>query len=101
MRRAKIFNFNIFAGILLNDNDNYIFSYDENYDGPPISLTIPTNKKEHIFDSFPHFFDGLLPEGPQLEALLRQTKLDRNDHFAQLLVVGRDLVGSVTVEKYE
>jgi len=33
-----------------------------------------------------------------LEALLRAVKLDRHDHFAQLLAVGRDLVGAVTVE---
>ena len=49
------------------------------------------------FDGFPPFFDGLLPEGAQLEALLRQQKLDRDDGFGQLLTVGGDLVGAVTV----
>jgi serine/threonine-protein kinase HipA len=42
-------------------------------------------------------FDGLLPEGAQLEALLKTHKIDRNDYFKQLVTVGRDLVGSLSV----
>ena len=33
-----------------------------------------------------------------LEGLLRQHKIDAHDRLAQLLVVGGDLVGAVTVE---
>ena len=51
------------------------------------------------FDKFPSFFDGALPEGPRLEALLRQAKLDRTDYFGQLVTVGADLVGAITVEE--
>jgi serine/threonine-protein kinase HipA len=36
-----------------------------------------------------------------LEALLRQCKLDRNDYFGQLLRVGKDVVGAVTIEEIE
>ena len=35
----------------------------------------------------------------QLEALLRKHKIDRNDAFGQLVIVGSDLVGSLTVTK--
>jgi serine/threonine-protein kinase HipA len=52
----------------------------------------------YLFETFPPFFEGLLPEGYQLDALLRKAKLDKNDYFSQLVTVGRDLVGSVTVE---
>jgi serine/threonine-protein kinase HipA len=98
MRRAKIYNFGNYAGDLIEIEKikKYKFIYDENYHGPPISLTMPVSKKEYEFDYFPPFFEGLLPEGMQLEALLRQTKTDRNDFFSQLLLVGKDLVGSVT-----
>ena len=41
-----------------------------------------------------------MPEGFQLEALLRQRKLDRNDRFGQLLQVGADTVGAVTVNEH-
>ena len=54
-----------------------------------------------MFDEFPPFFEGLLPEGIQLDALLRQTKIDRNDFFSILLITGKDLVGSVTLEEVE
>ena len=59
---------------------------------------MPVQQREWRFDGFPPFFDGLLPEGPQLQALLKIRKLDRTDFFGQLLAVGLDLVGDVTVE---
>ncbi len=99
MRKVKIYNFGIFAGILTEEENGFIFNYDQNYSGQPISLTMPINQRKYIFNNFPPFFDGLLPEGTQLEALLRQTKIDRNDFLSQLIVIGQDLVGSVTVEK--
>jgi serine/threonine-protein kinase HipA len=49
-----------------------------------------------VFDTFPPFFEGLLPEGMMLEGLLRRLKIDRNDFFAQLAATGEDLVGAVT-----
>lgn len=75
----------------------YRFSYLKGYKGPAISLTMPTTKRNYDFNRFPPFFDGLLPEGFQLEALLRQRKIDHDDMFSQLLIVGQDLVGAVTV----
>jgi serine/threonine-protein kinase HipA len=59
---------------------------------------MPVQQREWRFDRFPPFFDGLLPEGPQLQALLKIGKLDRTDFFGQLLAVGQDMVGDVTVE---
>ena len=64
-------------------------------------IIIPIKKKEHEFNHFPPFFEGLLPEGMQLEALIRQTKTDRNDFYSLLLITGKDLVGSVTIEEAE
>lgn len=87
------------AGALVEEarSERYSVQYDAGYDGPPISLTMPVRAEPYYFNTFPPFFDGLLPEGVQLEALLRQRKIDRGDLFAQLLAVGGDLVGSVTV----
>ena len=76
---------------------HYSFRYFEDYSGPPISLTMPLRREKYTFDAFPPFFDGLLPEGVQLEALLRQMKIDRSDLFSQLVAVGKDLVGATTV----
>lgn len=75
----------------------YRFAYADGYDGPPVSLTMPLRPEPFEYDRFPAFFDGLLPEGWQLEALLRSAKLDRRDRMGQLLAVGADTVGAVTV----
>jgi serine/threonine-protein kinase HipA len=99
MRRARVLIHDLPAGVLTETDENrYIFEYDEGYKGPQVSLTFPIAERRFEFESFPPFFDGLLPEGPQLEALLRQAKLDRSDAFGQLVTVGHDLVGAVTVE---
>ncbi len=101
MRRAKIAMHGTHAGVLeeRSPGKDYAFRYFTEYSGPPISLTMPVAIDEYPFDTFPPFFDGLLPEGVQLEALLRLNKIDRNDMFTQLVTVGKELVGAVTVEE--
>jgi len=91
------------AGTLteLEKGRKYKFEYREGYSGEPVSLTMPVRQQLWEFDRFPAFFEGLLPEGFQLESLLRQSKIDRDDYFSQLLTVGRDMVGAVTVEPEE
>ncbi len=103
MRTAKIYINGFEAGILteLNFGKKYRFEYKEGYDENPVSLTIPISQSAYEFDDFPPFFDGLLPEGYQLEGLLKFGKIDRNDLFSQLLAVGDDLVGNVTVKVNE
>jgi serine/threonine-protein kinase HipA len=98
-RQAQVFKAGIFAGVFQELEDlSFRFEYTPDYHGPPISLSMPVQQREWRFDRFPPFFDGLLPEGPQLQALLKIGKLDRTDFFGQLLAVGLDLVGDVTVK---
>ena len=101
MRSARVFFENDFAGQLIEAENGreYSFQYEQGYNGLPISLTIPVQEEPYRFNEFPPFFDGLLPEGFQLEALLRQKKLDRDDKFGQLLIVGADTVGAVTIKE--
>jgi serine/threonine-protein kinase HipA len=99
MRKAKVYVNNVLAGSLIEKDfsSGYLFHYEENYRGEPVSLTLPLTQTNYEFASFPPFFDGLLPEGSQLQALLKQEKLDSTDYFGQLVTVGNDLVGAVTV----
>jgi len=102
MKRACVLVKGVKAGVLEElENGKYKFTYDLAYQGAPVSLTMPLINKIYEFDRFPPFFEGLLPEGIMLEALLRKYKLDRNDYFAQLIKVGEDLVGAVTIEELE
>ena len=108
MRRAKVYLFRAglpagreLAGIIeeTEKNKSYKFVYERGYSAEPVSLTMPVSKREYIFEEFPPFFDGLLPEGVMLEGLVRKSKIDSNDLFGQLMAVGRDMVGAVTVEE--
>lgn len=100
MRRAKVFVDGVFAGILEETEKlkSYRFVYNEAYSGLPVSLTLPIKQRNFVFEQFPPFFEGVLPEGFQLQALLKKEKIDANDYFQQLVTVGHDLVGNVTVE---
>lgn len=98
--RARVLVNGIPAGILEKITEHqYRFIYDVNYQESPVSLTMPVKTSIYYFDQFPPFFEGLLPEGAMLDSLLRMYKLDKNDYFGQLLKVGRDVVGAVTIEE--
>jgi len=102
MKKALIKIHNAKAGIFKEESqEHYIFQYDSGYEGPPISLTMPVRSGAYDFESFPPFFDGLLPEGIQLEGLLKKYKIDKKDYFEQLLMTGQDLVGAVTIERID
>ena len=99
MRTASVFVDDQDTGILteLEFGKRFRFQYKEGYSGFPVSVTMPVSHSVYEFDSFPYFFDGLLPEGYQLEGLLKFGKIDRNDLFSQLMAVGNDLIGNVSV----
>lgn len=100
MRSAAVFINGIHAATFTEiDRKNYVLEYDEAYKGLPISLKLPVAKKKFTFNQFPIFFDGVLPEGMMLENMLRTLKIDRYDYFSQLVAVGKDLVGHVTVQE--
>jgi len=101
MRKAKIFVKGVEAGTLTEQkrDSEYVFEYLDKYDGLEISRTMPTNIKVYNFNKFPPFFEGLLPEGIQLEGLLKIKKIDKNDFFSQIIAVGEDLIGVITVKE--
>ncbi len=100
MRKAEIYQQGKLAGLLEElDQNRYRFSYASGYRGQPISLALPVRETPYEFDKFPPVLEGLLPEGLQLDALLRRYKIDKKDLLQQLLIVGEDVVGSLTVKE--
>ena len=79
----------------------YKVTYHPHYKGSAVSLTMPIRNMSYEYSQFPPFFEGLLPEGVMLEALLRKYKLDKIDYFGQLIKVGHDVVGAVSIEDLE
>jgi serine/threonine-protein kinase HipA len=102
MRRAKVYVKGIEAGTLteVEKGKEYLFEYLDEYNGLVVSRTMPVKERSYRFNRFPPFFDGLLPEGIQLEGLLKIKKIDKNDYFSQLMAVGEEMVGVVTVKEF-
>jgi serine/threonine-protein kinase HipA len=102
LRRAEVHQLGISAGLLIEQpGGGWTFTYREGYEGPPVSLTMPGRPDPYEFPAFPPVLEGLLPEGLQLESLLKTHKIDRHDTFRQLVTVGSDLVGSLTIREIE
>lgn len=101
MRRARVYVSEKEAGVLteLIPGKEYLFEYAEGYSGVPVSRTMPPEQTAYRYNEFPPFFEGLLPEGIQLDGLLSNSRIDKNDYFSQLIAVGEDLVGAVTVKE--
>ena len=100
-RQATIRQHGVRAGRLQElEQGGWRFGYATGYSGASVSLVLPVRTEPYDFPGFPPFLEGLLPEGPQLEAILRKYKIDRSDSFAQLMAVGGDLVGSLTAVEW-
>lgn len=101
MRKAKVFVNGTEAGMLseIKQGKEYTFEYRDGYDSLEISRTMLLNQRTYQFDKFPPFFEGVLPEGIQLEGLIMMSKIHRYDLFSQLVAVGGDLVGVITVKE--
>lgn len=100
-RYGKVYVQNIYAGVILEDDRGYVFSYDEDYllseNAKPVSMTLPLNKEPYVSKNLFPFFDGLIPEGWLLEQVEKNWKINRKDRFGILLVACRDCIGDVSI----
>ena len=101
MKKALIYYKNDLAGVLTEEDNGYLFKYDDDYlassTAEPISLTMPLSSE--AFESpvlFP-FFDGLIPEGWLLDVALRNTDISILDRMSLLLLCCKDCIGAVSV----
>lgn len=101
MKQAKIYNHNLFAGILTEDENGYTFQYDADYlqsgAAEAISLTMPLTEKPYNEKILFPFFDGLIPEGWLLDIAEKSWKINRRDRMSLLLACCKDCIGSVSV----
>lgn len=101
MRQAKIYNYNLVAGILTEDENGYTFQYDSNYlqsdDAQAISLTLPLTDKPYVEKILFPFFDGLIPEGWLLNIAAESWRINKNDRMGLLLACCQNTIGAVSV----
>lgn len=101
MKQAKIFMYNKFAGMLIEDENGFLFQYDPVYlndsDSEAISLTMPLKSKPYQDKVLFPFFDGLIPEGWLLDIAERSWKINQRDRMSLLLACCKDCIGAVSV----
>jgi len=101
MRRARIMYRDIVAGLLVEDENGYTFTYDASYlataTAEPISLTLPLTAETYRSNVMFPFFDGLVPEGWLLNITTKNWKLNANDRMGLLMTCCKDCIGAVGV----
>lgn len=100
-RTAYVYVRNVFAGELLETDEGYSFTYDEQYfhseNASAVSLTLPLSQTIYTSKTLFPFFDGLIPEGWLLGVVSRNWKIDSKDRFGLLLVACKDAIGNVSI----
>ena len=104
MRKAAIYRGGFFAGILTEEDSYYSFRYDDDYfnnpQKPPVSLTLPKNKREYQLEYMFPFFSNMIAEGANLAIQSRYLKIDPKDTLSLLLATcGSDTIGDVIVKE--
>jgi len=101
--KAEIYFNHILAGILEKKENNYMFSYDENYlksTHPAISFSFPKHSNLYQSTSLFPFFFGLLSEGINKEIQCKAYQIDEKDEFTRLLKTAKnDTIGAITVQE--
>ena len=101
MRQAYIYNYNLLAGLLTENEEGYTFLYDAAYlqsdEANPISLTLPLTERPYTSTILFPFFDGLIPEGWLLDIAETSWKINRRDRMSLLLACCKDCIGAISV----
>lgn len=103
MRKAAITIEDQLAGWLTQDEQGYLFVYDQAYaarpGARPVSLTLPLREAPYRSNVLFPFFDGLIPEGWLLDIAQKNWKLNPTDRMGLLLACCKDCIGAVSVEE--
>ena len=100
-RRGQVYFREKLAGVIEQQEGEYLFTYDAAYLADPgtmpISLTLPKREAPYKQKTMITFFDGLIPEGWLLDIATKNWKVDRRDRMGLLLAVCRDCIGAVHI----
>lgn len=105
MKKAEVYMYDQFAGILTEDAFGYKYQYDQDYLNTPeaeaISLTLPLSDEPYLSNVLFPFFDGLIPEGWLLNIAQKNWKFDARDRMEILLKTCKDCIGAVSIKEIE
>lgn len=84
-------------GILREESDGkHSFTYDSNYHGMPLSLSMPLHQKPWKGQAVEAYIDGILPDDPSTRQRIgHQYAVNSRNPFALLTAIGLDCSGAV------
>jgi serine/threonine-protein kinase HipA len=101
MRKGKVFFKEHEAGVLMENEEGFSFTYSTLYlksnNAEAISLTLPLQEAPFRSTTMFPFFDGLIPEGWLLEIAEKNWKINSRDRMGLLLVCCKDCIGAVSI----
>ena len=99
MRQCKVLVNGTEAGILREGDDRtYTFTYNDGYQGRPVSLAMPVKKELYRSEYLFPFFFNMLSEGANRKVQSQLLHIDENDDFGIMLATAQtDTIGTVTV----
>jgi serine/threonine-protein kinase HipA len=100
MRQGKVYVNGTEAGILQEDDSGqYTFSYDDDYKGRPVCLSMPLRNEAYESDYLFPFFFNMLSEGANRKLQSQLLHIDEYDDFGILLATAQtDTIGAVTIK---
>lgn len=85
------------GALIRRSNGNLQFRYDSEYEGPPVSQSLPRQETAHGHRATRAVFGGLLPEGDARVVLARNLGISESNDFVLLEEVGGDVAGALTL----
>ena len=100
MRQGKVYVNGTEAGILQEDDSGrYTFSYNDDYKGRSVCLSMPLRNEEYKSDYLFPFFFNMLSEGANRKLQSQLLHIDEYDDFGILLATAQtDTIGAVTIK---
>lgn len=83
--------------LVLKENGNMQFRYDDGYRGAPVSRSMPLQEGAHPHATCRAVFGGLLLEGEAREAVARNLGISAGNDYALLKELGGDCAGAITL----
>ncbi|MDD0824217.1 HipA N-terminal domain-containing protein [Mannheimia sp. AT1] len=97
IRKADVLLYGEKIGELSQDGEIFRFAYLPDYQGVPLSLSLPVKQREFVTQQFFPYFASLVPEGWLKAKYADLQKIDNRDLFSLLLNNGDNLIGAVQI----
>ncbi|WP_220266910.1 HipA N-terminal domain-containing protein [Enterobacter sp. Colony194] len=100
-RRVTVLLYGEPVGELVQEATGFRFTYRDDYQGPPLSLSLPVSQRTFHCATLHPFFVSLAPEGWLRNRYSQLQQRDEKDLLGMLIDNGKNLIGAVQIRAEE